>query len=228
MTRARSLLVVFVGALCAAAFPARQTNRELEDKIDALIAPAFQSAVGGFPCKLKGRGKPKILHWEDVDECLNNTAAGKVDWQALSIRLVALRDGTRGLSVMEFAAAVDSALAKHTVTFDKMFIVKDDKALLPLTNSLLKFLPAGSLQDIPVFDKFGTLMGSFGGAYVYESSGSGNPYHLAMFQYADRNGEFKTAPERLLLDSFGVPWKDAKTQPGFRLPADKLLLGAVR
>lgn len=225
MILARSLLVVFVGALCAAAFPARQMTRDLDDRIDALVAPAFQSAVAGFPCKIKERGKPKILHWEDVDDCLNNAAAGKVDWQALSSSLVALRDGIRGLSPMEFAAVVESVVTKHTVIFDKMFIVKDEKALVPLTNSLLRFLPAGSLQDVPVFDKVGTLMGTFGGVYSYESSGSGNPYHLTQFQYADRNGEFKTAPERLLLDSFGIPWKDARSQPGFRLPADKLQLG---
>jgi hypothetical protein len=225
MTLVRSLLVVFVGALCAAALPARQTARDLNDKIEALIAPAFQSAVAGFPCKLKERGKPKMLHWEEVDDCLNNAAAAKIDWRALSSSLSEVRDGIRGLSTAEFAAVVESALAKYTVPFEKMFTVKDEKALLPLTNSLLRFLPAGSLQDIPVFDKVGTLMGMFGGVYSYESSGSGNPYHLAQFQYADKNGEFKSAPERLLLDSFGVPWKDAKSQPGFRLPADKLQLG---
>ncbi len=227
MTLARSLLLLLIGSLCPARLPAGQTARaDLNDKIDALVAPAFQSAAAGFPCKTKERGKPKMLHWEDVDECLNNRVAAKVDWQALSGSLVALRDGTRGISVMEFASAVESVLATHTLAFDRMFIVKDEKALLPLTNSLLKFLPAGSLQDAPVFDRVGTLMGTFGGVYSYESSGTGNPYRLTMFQYADRSGEFKTAPERLLLDSFGIPWKDARSQPGFRLPVDKLQLGA--
>jgi len=28
----------------------------------------------------------------------------------------------------------------------------------------------------------------------------------------------------LLLDTFGVPWKDAVSQPGFRLPSDKIVL----
>lgn len=165
-----------------------------------------------------------MLRWEDVDGCLNNAAAAKVDWQSLSIRLRELRDGIRDLSAIEFAATVEPVLARHAVPFEKMFIVKDERALLPLTNSVLRFLPAGSLQDAPVFDKVGTLMGTFAGVYSYESSGSGNPYHLYLFQYADRNGEFKTAPGRLLLDSFGIPWKEARNHPGFRLSADKLLL----
>jgi len=217
--------MVFVAALCAAALPARQTARDLDEKIDALVGPAFQSAVAGFPCKIKERGKPKMLRWESVDDCLNSAVAAKVDWQSLSSNLSELRGGIRNFSVMEFAAAVDSVLAKHTVPFEKMFIVKDEKALLPLTNSLLRFLPAGSLQDAPVFDRVGTLMGTFAGVYSYESSGSGNPYHLSLFQYADRNGEFKTVPDKLLLDSFGIPWKDARSQPGFRLSAEKLELG---
>ncbi|MBP1601339.1 MAG: hypothetical protein H6Q06_1490, partial [Acidobacteria bacterium] len=31
-------------------------------------------------------------------------------------------------------------------------------------------------------------------------------------------------PDRLLLGSFGVPWKDARTKKGFRLTMEKLKL----
>jgi hypothetical protein len=223
----RFLLIALAAVLCTAPLAGRQAAGDLNQKIDALILPAFELATAGFPCKVGTRGKPKMLQWQDVDDCLNNRVSAKVDWESLSKSLRNLRDGIRDLSALEFAAAVDSAMARQTVPYEKMFVVKDEKALLPLTNSVLKFMPADSLQDTPVFDRVGTLMGTFSGVFSYESSGSGNPYRLSMFQYTDRNGEFKSAPDKLLLDSFGIPWREVRSHPGFRLSSDKLQL-AVR
>jgi hypothetical protein len=91
----------------------------------------------------------------------------------------------------------------------------------------LKFLPEGSLQGLPVFEKLGTQVGSFSGVYSFDKSGgglSGNNAPRRLFQYTDSKGNFHGSPEKLLLDSFGVPWKDAAPQPGFRLPPDKIVL----
>ncbi len=221
-TALAGLLAAFLGILYAVPSPRQRTPRDVAERIERAVAPAFEAAITGFPCKIGTRGKPKMLQWEEVDECLNSKVAAKVDWQALSEQLRQLRDSTRDISALEFSAAVETVLGKYTLPFEKMFVVKDEKTLLPLTNSVLKFLPPDSLQETPVYDKVGTLMGTFAGVYIYESSGSGAKYRLSLFQYLDRNGEFKPVPEKLLLDSFGIPWKDARSHPGFRLSAEKL------
>jgi hypothetical protein len=111
--------------------------------------------------------------------------------------------------------------------YEKVFIVKDVRALLPLSNALLKFLPEGSLQDLPVTEKLlKKQVGTFSGIYLFEKSGevSGNRNRLVLFQYTDDKGKIHSASERLLLDTFGVPWEEAMSQPGFRLPAEKIAL----
>jgi hypothetical protein len=221
-------LILPVLSSCLICHPAAaQSNPELVQKIEALIGTAFQSAAAAFPCKVKTRGKLEMIRWEDVDRCVNE-AAGKIDWPELSSRLRELRTSIRDMQEAEFAALVASALENHNLPYEKMFVVKKDRALLPLTNSILKFLPADSLLNLPVIDKVGTEMGSFAGVYSYERSGgagSGAGYRLTLFQYSDKTGEIRTAPDKLLLDSFGIPWRQAAGQPGFRLSSDKLQLG---
>jgi hypothetical protein len=41
----------------------------------------------------------------------------------------------------------------------------------------------------------------------------------------DRNGNVQPAADKLLLDSYGVPWRDARAQRGFRLTSEKLPFG---
>ena len=108
----------------------------------------------------------------------------------------------------------------------KIFACKKPNALLPLSSSLLKFLPEGSLQDLPVFSNSGKQIGIFSGPYSFEKAGelSGRTEQHRLFQYADSKGELHSPPDMLLLDSFAVPWKGAASQPGFRLPADKIIL----
>jgi hypothetical protein len=209
---------------CGAAAPPQAPPRALVDKVDALVARAYETAASGLPCRIKGRSKPKILRWEEVDRCLNE-AAGRVDWEALKGELQELRKGFRGVPGPEIDAAVDSALSAHALAYDRVFSVKDAEVLLPLTNSLLKYLPADSLQGLAVSDRAGTKVGTFLGAYAYERVGglsSANPYRLSLFQYTDERGNPQSVSEKLLLDSFGVPWKEAAAQRGFRLPPERL------
>lgn len=205
----------------------QKRGRELESKIDELISAAYQSATAKFPCKIKIRGKARMLHWQQVDECLNG-AHESVDWEEFSRQIDEVRRNS-GSSGIDITAAVESSLSAHALPFDKVFAVKNIEALLPLTNSLLKFLPAESLQDFPVYDKSGVRIGTFSGVYTYEKAGgltAGNTYRMSIFQYTDLKGEMQapSGPNRLLLDSYGVPWKGAISQPGFRLNADRLNL----
>ena len=200
--------------------------QDIKEKIDSILNPAFNSATAAFPCKIGTTGRPKIGKWQDVDKCLNNAIAG-IDWNALATQLKVLRENTKGVPAPEFESAVDSVLASHVLPFEKVFVIKDPKTLLPLTNSLLRLLPADSMKDAPVYEKSGTLLGSFNGVYTYESSGgsgTGARYRLSLFEYSDRNGEPRSVSDRLLLDAYGIPWKEAASQPGFRLTSEKLEL----
>jgi hypothetical protein len=196
---------------------------DLKSKVDAVVQEAYQAASAEFPCKLKNSGEHRILRWRDVEKCLNN-AENLVDWAALSRKIQTLPGSGKYFSI-DLQAVVESSLAAHTLTFDKVFQVKESEALLPLSNSLLKFLPSESLMNLPVYDKTGKRIGTFSGVYTFEKMGeiSGARMRHSLFQYTDATGRMQSSPDRLLLDSYSVPWKDAKSQPGFLLPGDKLL-----
>ena len=203
--------------------PCQDLSGDLKEKINSCIEKAYQAAAAEFPCKLSAGGKPTMLHWEQVDRCLNNASA-RVDWNSLSAELQSLR--TSGVKENDFWTAVDAALSAHAVPYEKVFSVKNLEAMIPLTNSLLKYLPTEALQDVPVLDKAGTHLGVFFGTYSFERTGalaSANTYRLALFQYTDREGNIQSAMDKLLLDSFGVPWKQAAGKGAFRLPPEKLL-----
>jgi hypothetical protein len=200
---------------------------DLRARAGAVVAEAYQAAAAGFPCKVRTGGKPKMLRWQDVDRCVNEAAA-RVDWTAISTRLKELRASADRIPASEFENVVEAALDAQALTYDKLFVVKNTNVLLPLTHSVLKCLPADSLQDLPVFDRRGTEVGTFAGAFPYERTGglaTANTYRLMLFQYKDRSGNIQSPSDKLLLDSFGVPWKDAMSERGFRLPLERLTLG---
>jgi hypothetical protein len=213
--------------LCLSAFGYGQNlSVGAQVQIDELISAAYQSAAIKFPCKLKARGKPKMLRWEDADKCLN-LANDRIDWEELAAKLQSVRE-SYGLQAFDMISAIESSVAAKAIPFEKIFSVKekDIEALLPLSNSLLKYLPSDSLMDLPVYTKDGDRVGSFSGVYSYERSGGlamANSFNISLFQYTDQNGRVQAPTGRLLLDSYGVPWKGALKQPGFRLPSDKLI-----
>ncbi len=202
----------------------QEVPKDVRDRIDELISAAYATAEEQFPCKVKPAGKAKIARWQDVDRCLNS-AAGRVDWEDLTKKLESIRASSGRVSRAEFTDAVEASLSAHALLFEKVFLIKNEKALIPLTNSLLRFLPADSLRDLPVFDNTGARIGTFAGVYTFERAGalaSANTYRLTLFQYADPNGNVHAASDRLLLDSYGVPWSAARQQRGFRLTSERL------
>ncbi len=214
---------LFAFLLHAAPAPAQDLPRELKEKLDGLVAAAYQIAAAGLPCKVKAGGKPRMIRWQDVDRCVNE-AADRVDWQGMATQLEPIRAAVT-MSPEDFNAIVAGAFSLRALPFDKLFIVKSPESYLPLTNSLLKFLPADALQDVEVIDKTGKQIGKFAGTYSFERTGglaTANTYRLTLFQYADPAGNVQSVSERLLLGSFGVLWKAVQGQPGFRLTTDKL------
>jgi hypothetical protein len=151
-----------------------------------------------------------------------------VDWDRFIERLKAVRPPY--VPESEFALAVDKSLLKQALPYNQVFKVKSKKAFLPLTNSVLKYVPPDVLVDQPVYDQKGKQqVGTFRGIFFYERAGglaSANPYRLAQFQYKDMNGETQVplsgSSDRILYDSFGVPWDKVMSLPGYRLTHKKL------
>jgi hypothetical protein len=224
MTRIITLLGI--AALFTAGIRGQESEitKEMTDRIDAFVASAYRVAAEDFPCKVKTRNKPKMLRWEVIDRCLNG-AADRVYWAGFSDSLGRLRNSLPQSSVGRFDAAVQASLASHAITFEQVFTVKKDEGYLPLTNSMLKYLAPESLEGLKVIDKVGTELGTFAGVYGYERTGglsSANSFQLKLFQYQDPRGNVHSATGKLLLDSYGVLWKEAKTHIGFLLPFDRL------
>jgi hypothetical protein len=203
-----------------------------EAKIDTLIAAAYQTAAERFPCNVKAGGGLRMIRWQDLEKCLND-AEDRIDWNGLTRQIEALRQ-EGGFSRADVYEAVESSMSAHAITYDRVLKVKKKNALLPLSNTVLKFLPDGSLMDLPVYSKrLKEQIGTFAGAFTYEKAGglsAASTYRLSMFQYRDPSGDLQTPAivNRLLLDSFGVPWKEASSQPGFRLTIDKLAVEYLR
>lgn len=200
----------------------QNSSQALRTKVDAVVADAYMQASDKFPCKLGTFGKAKMGNWKNVENCVNS-AHDLVDWTSLAAEIQMIRDQDR-YALEDMAAAIEASLTAQAISYDRVFRVKQDKALLPLSNSLLKFLPPDSLAGLPVYDRKGSLMGTFSGAYAMEKSGRSealNSYRMVSFQYTDLKGNMQAPTDTFLVDSFGVPWMDAKSQLGFRLPPDK-------
>jgi len=204
--------------------PTQELPEAMKAKIDEVVVRAYHSAMAEFPCKIKTRGKPPILRWEEVDRCLSK-ASGRVDRDVLWNELKVARQSVADVTEMEFSAAVEAALTAHAVGYENVFSVKNARALLPLTNSLLKYMAPNSLQDVAVFDKAGERVGTFAGLYSYERVGgllTANTYRLALFQYKDLRGQLQVAADKLLLDSYGVPWQESAARGAFRLSLEEI------
>jgi hypothetical protein len=213
-----------MGVLFSASMAAAQSNAEINKKIDELVAPSFQTAISSFPCKVKTHGKTKLLDLEQVDLCMNG-AADKVDWPVLSAKIEELRLSLRGWTKEDMYTAVEAVLAKHALPYSKIFTIEQPKATLPLSHTILKYLPGDSLRGLRIIDKSGKEFGTFLSVFFYEHSGgtgTGLPYTLAYFQYKDRDERMQTAPDKLLRDNYGIPWQAAKDHPGFCLDVNRL------
>jgi hypothetical protein len=226
VTRVCATGLLFVGLATFAA--AQQVPKEVTDKIDAVVAMAYQAAAAKFPCKVSTQPRYPMLRWQNVDKCLDQ-AQNRVDWDAFIERIKAVRPPY--VPEGDFIVAVEKSLNKQALPFDKVFLVRSKNAFLPLTNSILKYLPPNALADQPVYEQKGKQqVGTFLGIFFYEHAGglaSANPYRLAQFQYKDLQGNSQVplsgSSDRILYDSFGVPWNKITSQLGFRLTHKKLL-----
>jgi len=223
----RSILCFSICLILVVPVRGQNNREEFKKKVDAIVAEAYKEAAAKFPCRLRTSGKAKMGRWRDVENCVN-PAHDLVDWDRHAAALRKIREEER-ISREDLIAAVESALTEQAFSYDKVFRVnarEEGTALLPLSNSLLKFLPEDSLVGLAVSRNNGELIGTFLGTYPFEQGGGLTfltEYRRMSFQYTDLRGNPQAPTDRFLIDSFGVPWKDAWHQPGFRLPSNKLL-----
>jgi hypothetical protein len=198
-----------------------QISQDILAKVDTAVASVYEAAAAKLPCKLSNGANSRMMDWKDVDKCMEQ-ARQRVNWDELARQLIAFRP--THLPEGDFAAVVEKSLVKQAIPYNKLFRVKNKNAILPLTNSILKYAIQDSLMDKPVFLQKGKdPVGMFAGIFTYEKAGamaSGNTYRLSMFQYADTQKRMETPTEKLLLDSYGVRWSEIESSPGFRFPVD--------
>jgi sporulation protein YlmC with PRC-barrel domain len=220
------MLVPVVLVALAASASGQVIRADFNQVIENVTNAAYQSALTGFPCKIKSVYKPKMMRVEDLDACVN-AANDRIDWEGLAQQIKAIQENER-IPWIDMEAALEKSFAARAIPFDRVFKVKDEKIMMPLSNSLLKFLPASSLQELAVFAKNGVKVGTFAGPYTFERAGAlaaANTYTLTVFQYTDSKGNLQSpaSGNKLLRDNYAVMWGDAMSQPGFRLSPEKLL-----
>ncbi len=212
--------ILFLLVLTATAVS--QLPKETIEKIDSTVALAYQVAAAKLPCKVS-TSSSRMLDWKDIDKCMDQ-ARQRIDWDELASQLKQLRPPH--ISEGDFASAVENSLSRQALPYNKLFRVKKPDSLLPLTNSILKYAPEKALMDQPIFPLKGKHpIGVFAGVFFYERAGTlatGSTYKLALFQYVDSHGQMQTPADKLLLDSYGVPWEKVESQTGFRFPVDML------
>ncbi|HSW39296.1 MAG TPA: hypothetical protein VLL97_07380 [Acidobacteriota bacterium] len=226
MSVLRRLIATALIGLTGFAAPgfSRIDGQKIQEEVDAVIVQAYESASQQFPCRIRTGGKNRMLRRADLDRCLNY-ANNRVDWDSLSksIQEIRLRHGLQEFDMIDM---VETSLSRHAIPYNRILDIRDERALVPLSNSLLKFLPEGSFDDMPVYSREGELLGTFSGIYSFEKRGglsSAESFQMKYFQYTDFKGNIHTPAERFLLDSYAVPWKEAMYKPGFRLPSNQIM-----
>ncbi len=207
-------------SICTAT-AAGQISGDTNARIDATIASVYEAAAAKLPCKVS-TSTARMLDRKEIDKCMEQ-ARQRVDWDALSKKLREMRPAS--VPAADFAAAVESSLDRQALPYNRVFLVKKSQTLFPLTNAVLKYAPADALMNQPVFMLKGKQpIGAFAGIFYFERAGSidGNTYRLALFQYTDTDGKIQTPADRLLLDSYGVPWEKIESKPGFRFPVEMI------
>lgn len=223
--RSKSCLAfsVLLSWLCLSGTATAQIPKDVETGIDALVAQAYQVASAKLPCKVSTHSGSHMMDWKKIDKCMEQ-ARLRIDWDELSSQLQALRKPN--VSGGDFAAAVEQSFVRQAIPYNKLFRTGDKNALLPLTNSILKYAVQDTLIDKQVLPLKGKqAIGVLSGIFLYERTGAiatGGNYRLAMFQYTDPQGKMQTPSDKLLLDSFGVAWSEIESKPGFRFPVDFL------
>ncbi|HRR26914.1 MAG TPA: hypothetical protein P5300_09480 [Acidobacteriota bacterium] len=138
-----------------------------------------------LPKRVKTRGKPKFMKWEDIDKALNE-AAERLKGSDCSLRFEQI-----------FA------------------VKEKEEVWFPLTNSVVRLVPEESLVGLPVFTRGGDELGRYESRIRYERAGdlyASKSYTLYYFQYRSSDGKLHAVGERLLLDEFGVPWSQLKSR----------------
>ncbi|MBI1747480.1 MAG: hypothetical protein HYR55_12940 [Acidobacteria bacterium] len=191
------------------------------EAIEMVAKEASEPLRQATPQKLKTRGKPKVVRWEDLDAALAKLPA-RVDYPALHSRLREMLSRDTGFSPKSevLSDLIEKTLARQEIPYAALFALNDTD-LMPITNSVLKFLPDEAWKDIAVFNRKGERIGNFVGKFAHEKSGGlaiSKSYRIYYFQYRDKNDVNQVATaDYLERDEYCVEWADIKQRPAFTL-----------
>jgi hypothetical protein len=121
----------------------------------------------------------------------------RAKWEQVDQVLTGLREELQGLAC-EFR-------------FDSVFTTKEDVLYIPLTNNLVRTVPAAALEGLAIFGQSGQAMGEYESRVTYDRSGglyAKKSYTLHYFSFKDTRGQLQSTGNRLLLDDFLVRWRD--------------------
>lgn len=175
--------------------------------------------------KIKTRGKPKVARWEDVDAQLASVTR-LLDAKTLLLDLHPAFHGGVPQLTFESRAEIDQLLAECKVDYVKLFLIAEDDAYFPLTNSVLRLTNDEGFANLNVFEKSGFSLGTYAGKYIFEKTGGlsygGGSYRLTFFQYRDNEGALRPSANTNLLDTYIVRWREVKDRAFLQLSIDAL------
>ena len=133
-----------------------------------------------LPQKLKTRGKPKVLKWEDIDKTLNSVDQA-LQGKSCSFTFAQLFSTKQEEARFPLTNSVIRLVPEESLANLKVFTREGDE--------LGKYVGRVRYERS-------------GGLYARDS------YSLFYFQYEDLEGGTESVGSRLLLDEFTVPWSD--------------------
>ena len=93
--------------------------------------------------------------------------------------------------------------------FEEIFTTNRAELYFPITNSLVRTVPEGSLQGLGIHNQSGERLGEYDSRAIYSRAGGLNvrrSYTLHFFQFKDKQGRLQSTGNDLLLDSFLAQW----------------------
>ncbi|HEY2934222.1 MAG TPA: hypothetical protein VGK99_20975 [Acidobacteriota bacterium] len=202
----RKIFSIWIFCLLLGSPAAGQSNTTLLREL--LLGP-------GFPAKIKS--KNKVARWDQIDQLLNLQLAPKTEGLPDKMKAKAPAGSLGDMFSEKYE--VRKLLSSNGILFSDLFDIGEND-FFPLTNSVLKFVPEGSLEGETVYDKSGQVLGKFAGKSRYERTGGlygSGGFRLITFQYKTPQGEFRSAGHDNLLDNYVVFWSRIKQRPALDL-----------
>jgi hypothetical protein len=230
--RGRSVRFILLSGFCLAlavgcALWAQPQSQNPAPSWKQKFVETIQARSAGIkPRKIKTRGKFKVARWEDVDAQFAE-AVKILDAKTLLMELHPALQGRAPQLTFESLAEIDQMLGECKVSYHSLFLIEQEEAHFPLTNSVLRLTDDEAFTDLEVLLEDGFSVGTYAGKYLFEKTGGvsygGGNYRLTFFQYRDNEGNLRPSGNANLLDTYRVRWKEIRDRAFLRFSSSDLL-----